>query len=149
MLGASLTTTAVFRDDTHGIPFDQSATVRVDAPSLSISGFTVPSPVRSNALLTITLIALNSGRAPAQAARVTILPPWSWAPITSVTRWQGRLDVGQSVTLTYQVNAPGTTSAESMLTEALLWDGVGGAWERMAWVKVEPYQAYLPLVFKH
>jgi uncharacterized repeat protein (TIGR01451 family) len=147
--GTPLTTTVVFRDDTHSIPFDQSAAVRVGAPSLSLSEFNVPSPVRPNAPLTVTLIAFNSGQAPALAARVTVLPPWGWAPITGVTGWQGRLDVGQSVTLTYQVKAPDTSSGESMLTEALLWDGTGGALERIAWVKVEPYQAYLPLVFKH
>jgi hypothetical protein len=146
--GTPLTTTVVFRDDTHRISFDQSAAVRVGAPSLSLSGFTVPSPIRSNAPLTVTVTAFNSGQAPALAARVTVLPPWGWAPITGVTGWQGRLDVGQSVTLTHQVTAPDTSSGVSMLTEVLLWDGAGGAWERVAWVKVEPYQAYLPLVFK-
>jgi uncharacterized repeat protein (TIGR01451 family) len=149
LLGTPLTTTAVFRDDTHGISFDQSATVRVDAPSLSLSGFTVPSPVRSNAPLTVTLVAVNSGLGPAKAARVTFLPPLDSPLITgSVTSWEGPLDVGQSVTLTYRMNAPATLTGGSMLSEALLRDGAGGAWERMAWVEVEPYQAYLPLVFK-
>jgi hypothetical protein len=46
------------------------------------------------------------------------------------------------------MNAPATLTGESMLTEALLWDGVGGAWERIAWIEVEPYQVYLLLVLR-
>jgi hypothetical protein len=143
-----LTTTAVFRDDAHGISFDQLAVVRVAAPSLSLSVFSVPSPVRPNAPLTVTLVAFNSGQAPAMEARVRALPPWDWPLSTGVTSWQGRLDVGQSVTVTYQMNAPATLTGEPFLNEVLLWDGAGGAWEQIAWAKLEPYRFYLPLVFK-
>jgi uncharacterized repeat protein (TIGR01451 family) len=146
--GMPLTTTAVFRDDAHGISFDQLAVVRVAAPSLSLSVFSVPSPVRPNAPLTVTLVAFNSGQAPAMEARVMALPPWDWPLSTGVTSWQGRLDVGQSVTVTYQVNAPATLTGEPFLNEVLLWDGAGGAWEQIAWAKLEPYRFYLPLVFK-
>jgi hypothetical protein len=69
-------------------------------------------------------------------------------PITDPIIWQGSLDVGQSVTVTYQTTAPNTLKGEFMLTEALLSDGAGGAWERTAWIEVEPYQFYLPLIFK-
>jgi hypothetical protein len=34
------------------------------------------------------------------------------------------------------------------LSEALLWDGAGGAWERSVWVDVAPYPMYLPVIFK-
>jgi uncharacterized repeat protein (TIGR01451 family) len=146
--GMPLTTTAAFRDDAHGISFDQSAVVRVAAPSLSLSVFSVPSLVRPNAPLTVTLVAFNSGQAPAMAARVTALPPWDWPLRTGVTSWQGRLNVGQSVTVTYQVKAPATLTGEPFLNEVLLWDGAGGAWEQIAWAEVEPYRFYLPLVFK-
>jgi uncharacterized repeat protein (TIGR01451 family) len=147
--GMPLTTTAVFRDDTHGISFDQPAVVRVAAPSLSLSLFNVPSRVRSNALLTVTLVAVNSGLAPAGVAQVRVLPPLGFPPIIGgVTSWEGPLDVGQSVTLSYRMNAPATLTGESMLTEALLWDGMGGVWERIAWTEVEPYLVYMPLVLK-
>jgi len=33
---------------------------------------------------------------------------------------------------------------QSWLNEALLWDGAGSAWERVAWVDVVPYRVYLP-----
>jgi len=147
--GTPLTTSAVFRDDAHGISFDQSVVMRVAAPSLSLSRLTVPSRVRPNTLLTVTFVAVNSGLGPAAAAQVTFLPPLGHALITgSVTSWEGTLDVGQSVTMTYRMSAPATLTGESMLSEALLRDGVGGAWERIAWVEVEPYRVYLPLVFK-
>jgi hypothetical protein len=57
--GTPLTTTAVFRDDTHGISFDQSAVVRMAAPSLSLSVFSAPTLVRPNMPLTVTLVAFN------------------------------------------------------------------------------------------
>jgi uncharacterized repeat protein (TIGR01451 family) len=146
--GMPLTTTAVFRDDAHGLSFDQSAVVRVAAPRLSLKAFNVPSPIRPNAPLTVTLVAFNSGQAPATEARVTALPPWGWPLSTGVTSWQGRLDVGQSVTMTYRVNAPATLTREPLLNEVLLWDGTGGAWERIAWAEVEPYRFYLPVVYQ-
>lgn len=146
--GIPLTTTAIFRDDLHRISFDQSSVVRVAAPSLSLSMLTVPPLVRPKSLLTVTLVAVNSGLAPA-AAQVTVLSPLGYPFIIgSVTSWEGPLDVGQSITITYQMNAPATLKDESVLSEALLRDGAGGAWERTAWIKVEPYQSYLPLMFK-
>ena len=78
--GMPLTTTAVFRDDAHGISFDQSAVVRVAAPSLSLSMLTVPSLVRPNKPLTVTLVAVNSGLAPAPAARSRFCFPWTARP---------------------------------------------------------------------
>ena len=161
--GMPLTTTAIFHDDTHGIAFDPSAVVRVSAPSLALNAFTAPSSVKPGEPLTYTLIVSNSGLTPAAFARVTLLPPldarvtasaisWSGPGLVTGTGgaidWRGPLDVGQFLTLTFKMGAPAALSNTSLLGEALLWDGAGGAWERSVWVDVEPYRFYLTVVFR-
>ncbi len=162
--GAQLSTTAVFRDDTHGIPFDQSAVVRVAAPDLMLSTFAAPSPVRPTALPTHTLVVSNSGLALAASAQVTVLLPIQTAIVSgSLTLsgpgsatisgggigWQGTLGVGQSAKLTYRLDTTRMLADKALLSEALLNDGAGGAWERTVWVDVVPYRLIFPLIFKH
>jgi uncharacterized repeat protein (TIGR01451 family) len=154
---------AIFRDDTHGIPFDQLAVVRVAAPELAFSTFAAPSRVRPNAPLTYTLVVSNSGLAPAASAHVTVLLPAQTRIVTGslalsgpgsimtasgALNWSGSLNVGEAVTLTYQLVTAGMLTGRTLLSEALLDDGVGGAWERALWVDVTPYRYYMPLVFK-
>jgi uncharacterized repeat protein (TIGR01451 family) len=161
--GTPLTTTAIFRDDTHGIPFDQSAVVRVAAPDLEFGTFVAPSPVRPNAPLTYTLVVSNSGLVPAASAHVTVLLPVQTRIVTGSLRlfgpgsittancvldWSGPLSVGESVTLTYQLIAAGMLTGRTLLSEALLEDGAGGAWERVLWVDVTPYRYSMPLIIK-
>jgi uncharacterized repeat protein (TIGR01451 family) len=161
--GALLTTTAVFRDDTHGIPFDQVSVVRVAAPDFSLSAFTAPAKALSGKPLTYTLIVSNSGASLADSARITVLLPLSTRPMTgslslsgpgaiaaagSAINWQGALNVGEAFTLTYQTVAPRVMIGTPLLSEALLWDEVGGMWELALWTDVSPHQVYLPIIFK-
>jgi len=161
--GTPLTTLAVFHDDTHGISFDPSAVVRLAAPDLSLSTFTAPSLVRPNAPLTCTLVVSNSGLSVAASASVTVLLPLHTRVVTNslvlsgpgsvVTSsgaigWSGPLDVGQSATLTYRLSTAGMLTGRGLPSEALLRNGVDGAWERMLWVEVTPYRVYLPLVVR-
>jgi uncharacterized repeat protein (TIGR01451 family) len=160
---ALLTTTALFRDDAHGIPFDQSVVLRMAAPDLGASTFTAPSPVRPDALPTYTLSISNSGLALAASAYVTVLLPLQTSIVSGslalsgpgsatissgAIGWRGPLDVGQSVTLTYRLNTTRMLEDRSLLSEALLADGAGGTWERILWVDVVPYRVILPLMFK-
>ena len=160
---ALLTTTAIFRDDTHGIPFDQSAVVRVAMPDLALSTFSAPSPVRPDALPTYTLSISNSGLALAASAYVTVLLPLQTSAVSGslalsgpgsatissgAIGWRGPLDVGQSVTLMVRLNTAKMLDDQSLLSEALLDDGAGGAWERILWVDVSPYRVILPLILK-
>lgn len=161
--GTPLVTTAIFRDDTHGIPFEQSAVVRVAAPDLGRSMFTAPSPVRPNEVPTYTLLVSNSGMALAASAHVTVLLPLQTSIMPgslalsgpgSVTvssgaiGWHGSLNVGQSFTLTYRLNTARMLTEQTWLNEALLADGAGGAWERILRVEVIPYRVILPLILK-
>jgi uncharacterized repeat protein (TIGR01451 family) len=159
--GTPLTTLAAFHDDTHGIPFDQVAVVRLAAPDLSLSTFTAPPLVRPNAPLTYTLIVSNSGLSVASSAYVTVLLPLNTQVVTNslvlsgpgsvvmlsdTISWNGSLDVGQSALLEYELSTAGMLTGRGLSSEALLGDGMGGAWERALWVDVTPYRVYLPVV---
>jgi uncharacterized repeat protein (TIGR01451 family) len=161
--GTPLTTSAVFHNDTHGISFDQSTVVRLAAPDLSLSTFTAPPLVRPNAPLTYTLVVSNSGLSVAASASVTVLLPLHTRVVTNslalsgpgfvitssdTIGWSGSLDVGQSAKLEYRLSTAGMLTGRGLPSEALLGDGVGGAWERVLWVDVTPYRVYLPLVVR-
>ena len=137
--------------------------VRLAAPDLSLSTFTAPSLVRPNAPLTYTLVVSNSGLSVAASASVTVLLPLHTRVVTNslalsgpgsvitssdTIGWSGSLDVGQSATLEYRLSTAGMLTGRGLPSEALLWDGVGGAWERVLWVDVTPYRVYLPLVVR-
>jgi uncharacterized repeat protein (TIGR01451 family) len=161
--GTPLTTLAVFHDDTHGISFDQVAVVRLAAPDLSLSTFTAPPLVRPNAPLTYTLVVSNSGMSVAASAYVTVLLPLHTRVVTNslalsgpgsvitssdTIAWSGSLGVGQSATLSYRLSTAGMLTGRTLPSEALLWDGVGGAWERILWVDIAPYRVYLPSILR-
>ncbi len=161
--GTPLTTLAVFHDDTHGISFDPVAVVRLAAPDLSLSTFTAPPLVRPNAPLTYTLVVSNSGLSVAASAHVTVLLPLHTRVVTNslalsgpgsviassdTIAWSGSLDVGQSATLAYRLSTAGMLTGRALPSEALLWDGAGGAWERVLAVDVVPYRVYLPFVLR-
>jgi uncharacterized repeat protein (TIGR01451 family) len=161
--GARLTTTAVFRDDTHGVPWDQSSAVRVAAPDLALSTFTAPSLARPDTLPTYTLVISNSGSGHAPSARATVLLPLHLSIVSDsltlsgpgsltlaadVIGWQGSLDAGRSAMLTYRLNTTGILTDQTLLSEALFDDGAGGSGERAAWVDMAPWRLVLPLIFK-
>jgi uncharacterized repeat protein (TIGR01451 family) len=121
----------------------------------------MPESVRPGSLVTHTLVVSNTGPASAADARIAWLLPWNTAPLAAswsgsgaitltgdVIRWQGALAVGESVTLTHSARAPRSLVAQFQLSEALLWDGAGGMWERSAWQAVTPYPIYLPLALR-
>lgn len=162
--GTRLTTTAVFRDDTHGIPWDQLNVVRVGAPDLTLSTFAAPSPVTPATLPTYTLVISNSGSGPASFAGATVLLPMHISIVTgslalsgsgSVTlstdaiRWHGALEAGRSALVTYRLDTTRMLTDQVFLSEALLDDGAGGAAERQVWVEVTPFRFILPLILKY
>jgi uncharacterized repeat protein (TIGR01451 family) len=161
--GARLTTTAVFRDDTRGIPWDQSSVVRVAAPDLALSTFTAPSLARPDTPPTYILVISNSGSGPAPSAKATVLLPMHISIVTEslalsgpgtltlatdVIGWQGSLDAGRSATLTYRLNTTGILTDQTFLSEALFDDGAGGSAERAVWMDVVPFRFILPLIFR-
>ena len=58
------------------------------------------------------------------------------------------MGVGEQVTLSYQISLPISPVHHPMVNVEFLEDGVGGAWERVTWLVLEPWRAYLPLVLR-
>jgi len=148
----------------QGIRFHRAAVVRVDAPDLSTSAFWCrPFATRPGRMVTCTLALVNGGVGDASAASATNPLPEGTTFITGslvqegggtvellagTVRWTGPLSVQAQVTVTYQLTLSASLDQPLLYSTAFLEDGVGGAWERDAWVLVEPFRFYFPLVFK-
>jgi uncharacterized repeat protein (TIGR01451 family) len=169
--GTLIINTAYLGLEDQGLRFRRSAAVRVGAPDLSPSVLQCgPSPARPGAVITCTVILANSGPGQSGAVVVTNLLPadTSVAPgslvwtgggmaetLTGTVRWSGPLSAGSRVTVTYRLALPvglSTAWRAPLYSVALLEDGVGEyphmgeVWERPAWVLLEPYGFYLPVV---
>jgi uncharacterized repeat protein (TIGR01451 family) len=148
----------------QGIHFRRSAVVRVGAPDLSPSAFHCGLPPdRPGAVVTCTLGLANAGTGDAPGALVTnplpadaALVPGSLAwvgggaaeALTGTVRWAGPLSGGARVTLTYELTLPTNPVHPPLYSVAFLEDGVGWAWERQAWLLLEPRRSYLPVVMR-
>ena len=162
--GTRIVNTARLGLEEQDIRFPRAAAVRVGTPDLSPSTLGCePSPARPGTVITCTLELGNGGPGEASAALVTnLLPPetdlvpgsptWigggSLDLPTGTVRWSGPLGVGEQVTLSYQISLPISPVHHPMVNVAFLEDGVGGAWERVTWLVLEPWRAYLPLVLR-
>jgi uncharacterized repeat protein (TIGR01451 family) len=160
--GTSIANTACLGLEDQHIHFGRSAVVRVGAPDFSPSVSRCgPSPARPGTCVTCTLALVNAGPGDAHAATATsFLPPaaafvpgsLAWMGggaaevLTGTVRWTGPLSVGAQVTLTYQLALPANPVHPPLYHVAFLEDGVGGTWERTAWLLLKPFQAYMPVV---
>jgi uncharacterized repeat protein (TIGR01451 family) len=148
----------------QGIRFERTAVVRVDAPDLSSSVLGCdPSPARPSGLVTCTVMVANTGPADAPRATLsgilveqgtivtgslTLVGGGTTQVPTGTLRWTGPLRSGDRITLTYQLTLPTFLAYPHLYSVAFLEDGVEGAWERVTWLPVEPFRAYLPLILK-
>jgi uncharacterized repeat protein (TIGR01451 family) len=116
--------------------------------------------------VTVTLVVRNTGLADASDVRVDSPLPWPLRLITGTLTsggvgtateltwenrvlWEGEVDVGVPVTLTFRAAAPHLLREGLWLyVAAHLEDGRGGAWERGDWLDVEPYRFFMPLFIK-
>jgi uncharacterized repeat protein (TIGR01451 family) len=160
-----ITNPATLGIDDQYIHFQRTSIVRVDAPDLSPSTLVCePSPVEQDEVVTCTLTIENGGLGPAPAVVVTNLIPAATPVITSsvtyegggtiavlsdTLRWNGTLNIGARVTVTYQLAIPTGPSTSPFYNVALLKDGTGGSWERPTWIWVDTRNVYLPLVHGH
>ncbi|MBN1953900.1 MAG: S8 family serine peptidase [Anaerolineae bacterium] len=144
------------------IHFQRAAAVRVGAPDLAPSRLGCsPSPARPGGTVTCTLQAVNAGLSAALSATAVISLPGesilltdtlSWLgggtaePLPGAVCWSGPLAVGKRVTVTYQLTLPRAPLHPPLYSVAFLDDGAGGAWERAAWINLEPWRVFLPLV---
>lgn len=162
--GAVLVNTARIGLEDQAIHFHRSAVVRVEAPDLSPSAFWFePSEARPGGVVTGVVVLANGG--PANATAVTAIHPLptasglvsgslSWAGggeaevVSRTLRWAGPLLAGGKVTVAYQITLPTYPLHPPLYGVVFLEDGVGGRWERSAWVVLEPRRVYLPVALR-
>jgi len=163
--GTSITNIACLELEDQGIRFHRSTVVRVDVSDLSSSVFQCsPSLVRPGGGVTCTLTLANTGPANALTATAAISLPTDTVPVpgsmawrsgsvaevlTGAAYWAGPLSAGEQVTLTYQLALPTNLVHLPLYSVAFLDDGMGGTWERAAWINLAPWQMYFPLVGKN
>ncbi len=164
LLGDSIINTASLGIEEHFVRFHRAAVVRVGTPDLSPSSFGCdPSIARPGAAVTCTLALANAG--PGDTLTVTAAISlsmdatfasgsldWTGGGMVEVfsdtVRWNGALSAGREVVLTYQLSLPSDPVHPLLYSVAFLEDGVGGAWERAAWILPDPWRAYFPVVMR-
>ncbi len=138
----------------------RSATVRTQAPDLTPSRKTADRFLAGPAdTISYTVVIANGGDWPAAGAAlrdmlpvgVTCVPgsvtggAW-YDPAMHAVLWNGNLDAGAVVTVTYQVTVnPGSDRGTTFVNQALLRDGRGIAIVREA-IVTAPFRFYLPIV---
>jgi uncharacterized repeat protein (TIGR01451 family) len=159
--GESVVNAARILLEDHDIGFERRATVGVSVPDLSASTFGCePEAVRPGRWSTCTLSLRNGGPVDAQRATARIYPPGQFAPnegslwasegaadwTGDVIAWSGPLAASSTATLTFKLQGPSEPVPRMLYGVAFLGDDVGGSWERPEWLRVHPWEAYLPIV---
>lgn len=162
--GSIITNVANLRLEDHGIGFRRAAMVRVATPDLSPTTLeTIPSPVRPGGEVSATLRLVNAGPGDALTATAVISLPFEAIPLsdtlrwegggaaevlTDAIRWAGPLGAGGGVTVSCRLATPRSPLHPPLYSVAFVEDGMGGIWERPAWVLLEPWRFYLPVAFR-
>jgi len=149
----------------HAIAFSRSAEIGVERADLSTSSLACePAVVRPGGSVTCSMSLFNTGAAEATPAGAVVRPPGAlvpapgtisvsrgaaeWEPEAGAIRWTGPLPVGGEARLAFELELPPEPLRRTLYGVAFLDDGAGGRWERPTWVRVRPWEAYLPLVMK-
>ena len=68
--------------------------------------------------------------------------------LNDTVHWTGPLGADDRVTMTYQLALPRYLMQPAVYSVAFLEDSIEGAWERPMWVVLNPWRAYLPVVYR-
>jgi len=147
---------------TMGLPtwefaFARDAALHVTGADLSASGWLSPewSTVRAGVPVALTFALHNTGPGAVAEGKVKvwfspgISPLSTTLPIENeweLTVWEGALNSGETRMLTVPLRA--WTLAQPVRVDTILEDGAGQRWERRLWLNVEPWQCYLPVIYK-
>jgi uncharacterized repeat protein (TIGR01451 family) len=160
--GSLITIPVTFRDGEHAITFHKEARVGISRPDLSTSMLaTSADRVRSSGVVTLTIVARNSGLVGAPSAIVTGLLPFkammvsgtltastgSASELSGTITWKGSIPANGLITVTYQMSVPNTVTDQSYFGSALFDDGATVS-QAARWLMVQPYRAYLPRIYK-
>ncbi|MCR4407174.1 MAG: S8 family serine peptidase [Anaerolineae bacterium] len=157
-----ITNVARLEDADHGLSFRRQAVVRVNAPDLSPSTFTVNrDAAQPGDVLTYTVVLRNEGIMDAVGASVSAPVPTHTTYISGslsalgggvlddsggIMHWEGTVGVGQAVTITYGVVV--RDAWVTVVGRADIEDGYGECLRRQAVTAIPPYQRIFPLIMK-
>jgi len=142
---------------TWGFSFARESALYISGADLSASGWLLPewSSVRPGSPVTLTFALHNTGPGAVTAGKTRlwftpgITPLSITLPIENdwdLTIWEGALGVGETHLLTVPLRAQAWE--QPVRVDAILEDGAGQRWERRLWLNVEPWQCYLPVIFR-
>jgi len=157
-----ITNVARLEDTDHGLSFRRQDIVRVNAPDLSPSTFTVDrDTARPGDTLTYTVVLRNEGIIDAVGATISAPVPTPTTYVAGslsvqgggvlddsggVMRWEGTVGVGQAVTITYRVIV--RDAWITVVGQADIEDGYGERLRRQTATVIPPYQQIFPLIMK-
>lgn len=148
--------------DEHHVRFDLAHILDVNAPDLSASHLAVDKPaVQPGEMLTYTVSLRNEGLSPAASVVLTNPMP-SYTTYLSgslihegggtatdehgIIRWTGALDVGEIVTLTYQVELTTPQRGKMIRNVAYLVDSYAPMRRLEAQTMISPLSIWLPVI---
>lgn len=142
---------------TWGFTFTRDTALHIDGADLSASAWLSPewATVRPGAPLTLAFALRNSGPGAATEGKMQawltsgVSPVTATLPLTNgwgLTVWEGALGVGE----THALSVPFRVWSREgpVRVDAILEDGAGQRWEQRLWLNVEPWQCYLPVIYK-
>lgn len=163
--GTAITNSVRLGLEEQGVYFTRPEVVRVGAADLSPSALECqPSPARPGTRVICSLALVSAGPADAPTTTAIDLLPteatfvadslsWNGGGTAEVAPgsvvWTGPLSAAARVTVTYGLTLPAYPLHPPLYNVAFLDDGAGGAWERAAWMTIEPLRWYFPLVFRN
>ncbi|RMG65548.1 MAG: hypothetical protein D6709_02385 [Chloroflexi bacterium] len=159
--GSSLSATAFFSLEDIGMRFSQQAEIQIDAPTLTATLALTPTPSRWGEPITATLWMTNLGYDSAPAAVALAIVPYPLRLLTPTVsassgavisasrwvRWQGALNSGQSITLTYVMTLPAFAVWPGAYYHAVSF-GPHDAWhdQRDVWIEPRTMRHFLPII---
>jgi hypothetical protein len=147
-----------FRDDDQAIRFTRAARINVSGPQLQLHYAPDTAAALTDRVVTWTLTARNSSALTALVTATLSVPfeqTWITGSLQSNIgwliaqenrlRWIGTLGLGEVLTLTYRLTTPWTLSPVWMYGSATAATDQQ-VWQAGGYLRVLPFQAYLPVV---
>lgn len=142
---------------TWGLAFAHESALHVAGADLSASAWLSPewATIRAGTPTTLAFTLHNAGPGNVNEGTVRLWLTQESSPITAtapftrgwgVAWWEGDLAAGETRTLTIPLRAWGWGTP--LRVDAILEDGAGQRWERRLWLNVEPWQYYMPVIYK-
>ena len=160
--GALIVVPVAFADGYLGITFHRTVQVGIGRPDLSPSTIVGAGAERApTRVVTWTVVARNAGPVDAVPATITGLLPLedeilsgtltasegAASELSGTVQWHGAIPAGGSVTITYQAVVSRTLKDRLHYGSALFDDGTL-LHHAQAWLLVEPYRFYMPIIRK-